>query len=157
MKKYRPYIISVLIALAVGGASYFLTKDSFDLYESVTRPPLSPPSFLFFIVWTILYAVMGIAAALVSTASYTKQNKKQNALFTYYTSLFVNFAWSPLFFNCRAFLFSFLWLVLLEVLIIKTILEYSEISKLAAYSQIPYALWVTFAGYLNLAVYILNK
>ena len=157
MKKYRPYIISVLIALAVGGASYFLTKDSFDLYESVTRPPLSPPSILFFIVWTILYAVMGIAAALVSTASYTKQNKKQNALFTYYTSLFVNFAWSPLFFNCRAFLFSFLWLVLLEVLIIKTILEYSEISKLAAYSQIPYALWVTFAGYLNLAVYILNK
>ncbi len=157
MKKYRPYIISVLIALAVGGASYFLTKDSFDLYESVTRPPLSPPSVLFFIVWTILYAVMGIAAALVSTASYTKQNKKQNALFTYYTSLFVNFAWSPLFFNCRAFLFSFLWLVLLEVLIIKTILEYSEISKLAAYSQIPYALWVTFAGYLNLAVYILNK
>jgi len=127
-----------------------------DIYKSIVQPPLAPPAILFPIVWSILYIVMGIGSALIYNSAADEKDKTQ-ALFVYALQLAVNFFWSILFFNVRAFLFSFIWLLLLWVLIIIMIVRFSKVNKVAAYLQIPYLLWVTFAGYLNLAIYILNR
>ena len=150
-KKIKPYVISVAIALAVGGLSALLTKDSMDVYGTINLPPLAPPSWLFPVAWGILYVLMGISAAIV----YTK-DKDKKGLLIYTIQLGVNFFWSIIFFNMRAFLFSFLWLVLLWFLVAIMILQFRKTSNLAAYLQIPYLLWLTFAGYLNFMIYILN-
>ncbi len=156
MKKIKPYIISILIALAVGGLSAFFTRNNMDLYSETIRPPLSPPSILFPIVWTVLYILMGISAAIIYTNQTAPEYQKKSALYTYALSLIVNFFWSIIFFNIRAYLFAFVWLILLLYLIVKTIIKYKKIEPIAAYLQIPYAIWVTFAGYLTLAIFILN-
>ena len=156
-QKIKPYIISILIALAVGALSAFLTRNNMDIYSEVVTPPLSPPSILFPRVWTVLYILMGISAAMIYTDSTASRSAKENALTTYAASLIFNFAWSIIFFNLRAFLVSFVWLLVLLGLIIKTIADYRKINKTAAYLQIPYALWVTFAGYLNLGIWWLNR
>ena len=156
MKKIKPYIISILIALGLGGLSAFFTRNNIDLYSDIIRPPLSPPSVLFPIVWTILFILMGISAAIIYTNETAPEYQKKSALYTYALSLIVNFFWSIIFFNWRSFLFAFVWLILLLYLIIKTIIKYKKIEPIAAYLQIPYTLWVTFAGYLTLAIFILN-
>lgn len=155
--KIKPFIISVLIALGVGGLSALITSGSMGLYSSINRPLLSPPSILFPIVWTILFTLMGISAALIYTSPTALNTTKKSALTTYAYSLVVNFFWSIIFFNLRAYFFAFLWLLLLLFLIVQTILKYYKINKTAAYLQIPYLIWVTFAGYLTFAIWCLNK
>ena len=155
-KKIKPYIIALLIPLAVGGLSAFLTKDNISLYRDVVTPPLSPPSFLFPLVWTILYILMGVSSLMIYKARSVSIKQRASALSTYASSLIINFAWSIIFFNFRAFFLAFVWLVLLFYLIIRTILEYKEIEKRAAYLQIPYAVWVAFAGYLSFSIWLLN-
>lgn len=154
--KYKSYVISVLIALGVGALSALLTMGQINVFETVKKPPLSPPAFLFPIVWTALYILMGISSGMIYNKRSQNEDAVRNALSTYASSLIVNFAWSIIFFNFGAYLLAFIWLLLLLALIIKTIVEYFKIERLAAYLQIPYALWVTFAGYLTLAIYILN-
>ena len=154
LKKYKPYIVSVVIALAVGGLSAAVTSQSMEVYSKINQPPLSPPSILFPIVWTILFTLMGISSARVFIANDYKWN---NALTVYVIQLAVNFLWSIIFFNMRAFLFAFIWLILLLVLIIIMIKGFYKYDKFAAYLQIPYLLWVTFAGYLNVGIYWLNR
>ena len=149
LKKYRPYIIEILIALLVGGLSAYLTKDAMSDFEALAKPPLSPPGFLFPVVWTVLFVLMGISAAIV-------YEKSGSVPFIYRLSLIVNFLWSIIFFNMGAYLFAFIWLLLLLLLIAMTIIEYSKVSKTAAYLQIPYLLWVIFAGYLNFFIWYLN-
>lgn len=127
-----------------------------DIYNDILTPPLSPPSWLFPVMWTILFAVMGISAARIKLANAPKQ-QIDSALRTYYISLAVNFLWSIIFFNYRAFFFAFIWLLLLLALIIITIIKYYKIDKVAAHLQIPYALWVTYAGYLTITIWYLNK
>ena len=155
-EKVKIYSISIFIALAVGGLSALLSSGSMNLYENIKVPPLAPPSILFPIVWSVLYILMGISAALVFMDEASSDSEKQTALYLYAASLFFNFAWSIIFFNMQAFLLSFLWLIVLFVLIIQTIKAYLPISPLAAYLQIPYAVWVCFAGYLNFAIWVLN-
>jgi tryptophan-rich sensory protein len=99
---------------------------------------------------------MGISAAMIYNDRKASMAQKKSALYTYALSLIVNFFWSIIFFNFRAFFFAFIWLVLLLYLIINTILKYYKIKPLAAYLQIPYAIWVSFAGYLTFAIWILN-
>lgn len=156
-QKLRPYIISVAAAVSVGIISALLSRENMNIYEEVATPPLSPPSFLFPIVWTVLYILMGISAAMIYTDRKANLKQKESALFTYIASLIVNFLWSIIFFNIRAFFFAFIWLLLLLFLIISTILQYRKINKTASYLQIPYAVWVTFAGYLNLGIWAINK
>lgn len=156
-KQTRIYIISVAISLGVGIVSALLTRGNMNIYEEVSTPPLSPPSFLFPVVWTVLFVLMGISAAMVLTTGTSPLVKRKNALSVYGMSLFFNFFWSIIFFNLRAFLIAFVWLVVLLALIILTIVKYFKINRTAAYLQIPYALWVTFAGYLNLGIFILNR
>lgn len=155
-EKIKSYLFFILSALAVGGLSAFFTRNSMSIYDDILTPPLSPPSVVFPIVWTVLFTLMGISAAMIYNSS-ASQKQKENTLLTYAINLAVNFFWSLIFFNLRAFLFAFLWLLLLLYLIIKTILQYYKINKLAAYLQIPYAVWVTFAGYLTLGIWWLNR
>ncbi len=156
LKKIKTYAIGILIPVAVGLLSAFLTRESMDVYQSIVKPKLAPPGILFPIVWTVLYILMGIGSVLVYNSVANEKDKKQ-ALIIYGLQLAVNFFWSILFFNQRAFLASFLWLILLWILIIAMILSFKKINKAAAWLQIPYFLWVTFAGYLNLMIYLLNR
>ena len=148
LKKIKPYAVSILLALAVGGASALLTMGNMDIYKEVRTPPLSPPSILFPIVWTLLYILMGVSAAMIYTDKNSEYKERTSAIATY--------AWSIIFFNLRAFLFAFIWLLFLFYLIIKTIISYKKIKPTAAYLQIPYAVWVAFAGYLNFGIWLLN-
>ena len=156
-KQIKPYIISVAIALGVGALSALFTRNNMDIYSEVATPPLSPPAILFPLVWTFLYILMGISAAAIYTSRSASVSQRKRTLYTYAASLVVNFFWSIIFFNMRAFAFAFVWLLLLLYLIIKTILQYREIEPTAAYLQIPYALWVAFAGYLNFGIWYLNR
>ena len=155
MRKIIIYIISIAIALAVGGLSAFLTRGNMDIYQSITQPPLAPPAILFPIVWTILYILMGISSAIIYT--HRKKSDVSGALKIYAFQLIVNFFWSIIFFNMQAYLFAFVWLVILWLLIVLMIQAFRKISPIAAYLQIPYLLWVTFAGYLNFMIYFLNR
>ena len=155
MRKIITYIISITIALAVGGLSAFLTRGNMDIYQNISQPPLAPPAILFPIVWTILYILMGISGAIIYMRR--KETDVSGALKIYAFQLIVNFLWSIIFFNMQAYLFAFVWLVILWLLIIAMIVSFKKISPIAAYLQIPYLLWVTFAGYLNIMIYFLNK
>ena len=147
----RQLVFAILIPLAVGTLSAWLTKDSMMAFASVRQSSLTPPTWLFPLVWTILYILMGTASYLI----YQKA-PSSNAILFYALQLFFNFFWSIWFFNCGWYLFSFFWLLCLWVLILLTMLSFYKISKPAAYLMLPYLLWVTFAGYLNLMVYLLN-
>ena len=153
MKKAKPYIFSILLALTVGGLSALATAKNMNVYEKINTPPLSPPGWLFPVVWTILYVLMGISAAIIFTSN---APKKDDALFVYAISLVLNFSWSIFFFNLQSFIVCFIILVALWLSILITIIKYYKISKPAAWLQLPYLIWVTFAGYLNLAIILLN-
>ncbi len=149
---YKNLITAIAIPLAVGGASAFLSMDGMKAFENVKKPPLSPPQWLFPVVWSILYVLMGIASYIVVMSG--KENNK--ALRLYGIQLIFNFFWSIFFFNKQWYLFAFSWLAALWILIFFTIREFMDISKLAGALLIPYLLWVSFAGYLNFAVYLIN-
>ena len=112
-KKIKPYAISILIALGIGGLSALLTKDSMDIYSRIVQPPLAPPGWLFGVVWAILYLLMGIGAAIVYTRTETPEAQRRDALSVYALQLAVNFFWSILFFNLQAFGIALLWLAAL--------------------------------------------
>lgn len=154
-KKIKPYVISIALTLGVGGLSALLTAGNMDLYSEIVRPPLAPPPWLFPVVWTILYILMGISSAMIFTSDASKRDIN-NSLTVYGINLFLNFFWSIIFFNMRAYLFAFIWLIALWVTILLMIIKFIKIKPVAGYLQIPYLLWVTFAGYLTLAIYILN-
>ena len=156
-QKIKPYVISVLIALGVGGLAAFITSGNMDLYDNIVKPPLAPPSWLFPVAWTILYVLMGVGSAIIYTMRcQANPALRSGALRIYALNLIVNFFWSIIFFNLRAFLFAFIWIMLLWFIIILMILSFKKVNKTAAYLQIPYLLWVTLAAYLNFMIYILN-
>ena len=148
-------IICLAIPLVVGGAAGLLTMNSMEAFEALNQPPLSPPGWLFPVVWTVLYVLMGIASYLVSVSD-APQEEKARALWTYGIQLAFNFLWPIAFFNLKWNLFAFLWLVILWILILITALRFGRIRKPAGYLLVPYLLWVAFAGYLNLGIYLLN-
>jgi tryptophan-rich sensory protein len=152
----KTYIVAILIPLAVGFLSAFLTRNSMMIYGDIVRPSLSPPAILFPIVWTILYVLMGVSSAMVWTHRKETPADAWAGLAYYAASLIFNFGWSILLFSFRQYLAAFLWLLVLWYLILKTIQYYRKVVPLAAYLQIPYLLWVTFAGYLNFGIYLLN-
>lgn len=152
---YKLLAVCIALPLAVGALAGFLTSGSMEAFGALNKPALSPPGFLFPIVWTILYVLMGISSYLVLTSGQGKM-KIRDAMITYGLQLVFNFFWSIWFFNFGWYLFAFVWLLVLWVLIFNTIASFYEISKIAAYLMIPYLLWVTFAGYLNFAIYLMN-
>ena len=158
MKKpsWKTYALWIVGVEAVGALSGFLTRDGAEVYsEMIRQPPLSPPGWLFPVVWTILYVLMGIASYLVFTSGADRKTVGA-ALRVYGFQLAVNFLWPIFFFNFGWYLFSFVWLLLLLLLILVTFARFWKISVPAACLLIPYLIWVVFAGYLNLGVALLN-
>lgn len=154
--KWLVYISWIVLVEAVGAFSGWLTSDGAELYAQVLKkPPLSPPGIVFPIVWSILFLLMGISAARIYLTE--KSQIRSSGLLTFAAQLAVNFFWSIIFFNLMNFGFAFIWLLLLWGLILRMIQVFWRCDKAAALLQIPYLLWVTFAGYLNLGVWILNK
>ena len=157
IKRNAPgYLIGIAIPLAVGALSAFLTMGNMDIYSELVTPPLAPPSWLFPVVWTILYVLMGISSVIVYKSRELSPDAARRGLIYYAVSLALNFGWSIIFFNARSFLFAFLWLLVLLYTIVKTIICYVKAVPVSGYLQIPCALWVAFAGYLNLGIYLLN-
>ena len=154
MIKIKSLVISLLISLGTGIVSGLLSMGSMESYAQLNKPALSPPAFLFPIVWGILFTLMGISAYMIYESDC--KNRK-NALAVYVAQLAVNFVWPLIFFNAQAFLFAFVWLIILWALVLAMIILFIRCKPIAGYLQIPYILWLTFAGYLNLMVYILNK
>ena len=154
-QNWKPYLFWILLSEAVGALSGWLTGSAMQSYsESIVQPPLSPPGWVFPIVWIILYALMGISAARI----YLSPNSfaRSLGLNLFIAQLVVNFFWSPIFFNLQAFGFAFFWLLLLWGLVLWMILTFRKTDPLAAKLQIPYLLWLTFAAYLNFGVWYLN-
>lgn len=150
--QWKTLLLNFSIPLAVGVLASLLTGNSMENFSMLNKPAFAPPGWLFPVVWTILYLLMGTASYLIVSSG---QNPDVALLF-YGLQLFFNFFWSLIFFNLKQYLLAFMWLLLLWILILKTIVLFFPISKTAAYLMIPYLLWVTFAGYLNYAIWLLN-
>lgn len=155
MKNRKDLIFCLLVPLLVGTLSAFLTRNAMEQFERLNKPPLSPPGWLFPVVWTILYLMMGAASYLVRRSGGPRRAVGE-ALTLYAVQLGFNFLWSILFFNMGRYLFAFFWLVVLWVLILAAALRFYRLSKTAGYLMVPYLLWVAFAGYLNLGIYLTN-
>lgn len=155
MKKWKPYAFWIVLTEAVGGLSGWLTRNGIEVYKAeIEKPPLSPPGFVFPIIWALLFALMGIGAARIDMAPASAARSRSLLLFL--IQLLFNFFWSILFFNLQSFGFALIWLIVLWALILWMILSFRKIDTLAAWLQVPYLLWVTFAAYLNLGVWVLN-
>lgn len=153
---WKTYVFWIVLTEAVGALAGLLTREATQLYNAtIQKPPLSPPAIVFPIVWAILYALMGVSAARVYLMP--PSVARSRGLLLYLVQLFFNFFWSVIFFNFQAFGLAFVWLVVLWVLILWMILTFRRVDPLAAALQVPYLLWVTFAGYLNFGVWMLNK
>lgn len=154
--KWKTYGFWILLTEAVGALSGYLSREAAMLYsEFIDKPPLSPPAIVFPIVWTILYALMGIGIARIRLKPPSPERTKATGL--YLTQLAVNFFWSLIFFNAQAFGLALLWLILLWVLVFLMIRAFHKVDPLSAKLQIPYLLWLTFAAYLNAGVWLLNR
>ena len=149
---WKALIISILISLGVGVVSALLTMDGMQMYQDMYQPPLAPPGWLFPVVWTILYILMGIAAYLIYEMPESEESRQ--ALILYGIQLFFNGVWSLIFFGTQTYFFAFIWLVLLWFFIYLTTKQFLQLNKTAGILMIPYLAWVTFAGYLNLAIAI---
>ncbi len=148
----KTLIVNLIISLGVGGLSAFLTRDSMDIYNYIAVPSFAPPSSIFPVVWTILYVLMAISVTLVY-----ENSPKSSGIVVYGLQLLVNFIWPLFFFNGRMFSAAFVVLIVLWLLVILMIYEFYKVNKTAAYLQIPYLLWLTFAAYLNWNIYLLNR
>ena len=155
-QKWKNYVFWIAVTEAVGLVAGLLTREATEIYKTtVEKPPLSPPAILFPIVWTVLYALMGVSAARVSLTKSSAQRK--NAIYIYVAQLVFNFFWSIIFFSFQAFGFAFIWILVLWALILAMILKFRKIDVFAGNLQIPYLVWVTFAAYLNIGVWFLNR
>lgn len=154
-KPWKTYVLWIAICEAVGFFAGILTRQGTKIYaQTAIKPPLTPPGWLFPVVWVVLYALMGIGAARITLAP--QSVNRHRGLNLMVTQLVVNFFWPLLFFNAGAYGFALLWLLLLWGLVLWMILVWRKVETLAAWLQIPYLLWLSFAVYLNAGVWYLN-
>ncbi len=151
MNKISIFIKSILIPVIVGGVVGIIISPFMD-YTMLEKPFLSPPSIVFPIVWTILYILMGVSYGILRSKNLTNETTDK----IYYLQLIINAFWSIFFFVFKWRLFSFIWILLLIIAVIYMIIKFYEKDKVAGLLQIPYILWLAFAAYLNLFIYILN-
>ena len=150
MKGILKNIFYIFFPLLVGTIVGFAISGSID-YNTLIKPPLSPPSILFPIVWSILYLLMGISYYL-----FKRNNNDNTTSFIYYLQLFVNAMWSIIFFLWELRFLAIIWILLLDVLVILLIYLFFQKSKISSYLNIPYLIWLLFATYLTIGIYILN-
>lgn len=147
------YVIAIVIPVAVGMLSAFLTSDNMMIFSELNKPPLAPPAWLFPVAWTILYVLMGFASARIILSGHSNAMK---IIAVYVVQLIFNFFWSIVFFHFSMYWFAAVWLFVMWLLILAFIKMSVKVDAVAAACFIPYALWCTFAMYLNLGVAILN-
>ena len=143
---------NITLPITLGGLVGLIISQFMD-YNTLQKPPLSPPGFIFGIVWSILYLLMGIAYGMLVYKG--KSDAEVSKI--YWTQLIVNLIWPILFFVFKLRLFSSIWIIILLILVISMVIKFYKKDKIIGYSQIPYLLWIMFATYLNIGVYILNK
>ena len=153
-KNWKTFLLCLAIPLGVGALSALLS-GGMELYQQLTKPPLSPPGWVFPIVWSALYLLMGWASYRALTSG-EETGQIRKALTVYGAQLAVNLLWPVVFFRFGWLLAAFFVLIALWALILLTIRAFSQIDGKAADLLIPYLLWVTFAGYLNLGFVLLN-
>lgn len=154
-RKWIPYVLWILFTEGIGFLSGWLTRQGSELYsQTIVKPPLSPPAMVFPIVWGLLFLLMGIGAARIYLAEPSPARTRSLRIFL--LQLAFNFFWSILFFNFQAFGIALIWLLILWGLILWMIFSFRQVDPPAAWLQIPYLLWVTFAAYLNFGVWRLN-
>ena len=149
---WKTLTICLLIPLSAGGLSALLTNNSMKVFESIEKPVFAPPGWLFPVVWSVLYLLMGIASYMVITSG----RPYRRAMTAYFAQLICNFVWLLIFFNMGAYLLAFIWLIALIILVTATIILFYKISKTSALLFAPYMVWLLFAGYLNWGIYMLN-
>lgn len=152
MSKFKIYFKAILVPLIVGGIVGIIMSGSID-YESLKQPVLSPPSWIFPVMWTLLYILMGVSYGLLEEKNVMDKSAKT----IYYIQLGINALWSIIFFVLKARLFAFIWILILDIAVIVFLSVFYKRNKTAGLLQIPYLLWVLFASYLNLGVYLLNR
>ena len=147
------YLLWTLLPLAVGGLSSLISANGMRENAALPQPALQPPPWVFITAWTILYLLMGLGAGLVWNAY---PRGKKDAMIPFYAQLVLNFLWSPLFFALKLRLAAFFVLLGMLGLAIWMTVAFFRVRKWAGILQIPYLLWLCFAGYLNLAGYLIN-
>ena len=152
MSRFKILAKSISIPIIVGGAVGLITSNAIN-YNDLIQPAFAPPSFLFPIVWTILYVLMGVSYGILENKGLV--DAETNSI--YYLQLTVNALWSFIFFVFKWRLFAFVWILILDALVIDMIIKFYKKDKTAGLLQIPYLLWILFATVLNFAVYLLNK
>ena len=137
--------------LIIGGIVGILISNHID-YNTLVKPPLSPPGIFFPIIWSIIYLLMGISYFIL------KKNDNTNIIISsvYYLQLFVNALWSIIFFILKWRFISIIWIILLDILVIVMIYLFYQKDKISGYLNIPYLIWSLFATYLTIGIYILN-
>lgn len=153
MKKWISLLWSLLISLGVGGLSALLTQNSTEVYKTLRQPSWAPPAAVFPFVWTVLFILMALSAWLVWRSD---SPGRRRALVIYAVQLVVNFVWPLLFFRGQWLLLSFLWIMLLWVLILVMLASFWKVRPVASLLQIPYFLWVTFAAVLSFSIWSLE-
>lgn len=156
-QKFRifPLIFAIMIPLLVGGSASFLTVEDIKIYESMVHPPLSPPSWIFPIAWTILYVLMGLASYCVYIAD-TDSKQKMDTLLFYSAQLSMNLFWPTIFFTYARYLFSLFWLFAMWALVLICVIRFYRIRKSAGIMMGVLFLWSTFALYLNFTCYVMS-
>lgn len=153
--KWKIYLFWIGLAEAVGAIAGVLTRNKVLEYQiQIKQPPFSPPGFLFPVVWSILYALMGIGAARISSGN--PSPRRSMGLNLFIVQLTLNFLWPLIFFNMQSYGFAIIWLSLLWILVAVMIYIFRKSDAVAAILQFPYLAWLSFALYLNIGVWLLN-
>lgn len=151
MKNFLKSLFIVALPLIVGALSGFLIRNNVYIYDILAKPPFALPNNLFSVVWTILYLTMGVSLLL-----YLRDDYNSEGLLLFAIQLFLNFSWSIVFFNFKAFLAAFILLIVLFIFVALTIANFYKVNKLSGILLIPYLLFLIYAGYLNFGVWYLN-
>lgn len=155
MKKidFKRLIIITIITFLVGSLFSFFIMNNMDMFKELEKP-INVPGILFPIVWSILYLLMSISCYIITKSN---DKNKDNAIIWYGIQLVINSLWTLIFFGFELYLFAFIWIIILLISVIIMVSKFYNIDKKAAYLNIPYILWIIFAGYLNFGIYLLNR
>lgn len=153
LKKYKPYILTSVVVLALAGLSS-LVSGGFGAYSSAEKPPLAPPAIVFPIVWSVLYILMSIAVVIVAKSN---DLDKPYALRLFVIQLGINLLWPIFFFGLSVPKFALFWLLLLIIAVLLTVRSFFSVSKAAGWLMVPYVLWLFVAFYLNFGIVALNS
>ena len=123
-------------------------------YQTLIQPPLTPPGWIFAPVWTVLYLMM--LASLILYARKCTKIEKAFGYFIFFIQIVINFTWSSVFFGLKNIGFALIFIILLDILVLINIIEFSHVSKKAGFLLVPYFIWILFATYLNISLFILN-